>query len=84
MSLPKYPNEHRLEVSILLAVDQQLGVRPRLGVPVELSDPVGSVEVGQHETWRSSARGGGPIASRCLVFGVRACQVSSSEVGPRF
>jgi hypothetical protein len=50
-------------VPVLLAVDQQLGERPRLRVPPELADPVGSLEVGS-VTWSSSARGAGPSASR--------------------
>ena len=48
-SLPQHPDEHRPERPVLLAVDQQLGERARPGVPVELADPVGSLEVGEHQ-----------------------------------
>jgi hypothetical protein len=34
---------------ILLAVDQQLGEGAALGVAAELDDPVGPLEIGQHE-----------------------------------
>jgi hypothetical protein len=49
LSLPQHPDEHRPERPILLAVDQEFGEGPRLRVPPELSDPVGAVEVGEHE-----------------------------------
>jgi hypothetical protein len=49
LSLPQHPDEHRSERPVLLAVDQQLGERPRLGVPVELADAVGPLEVGKHQ-----------------------------------
>jgi hypothetical protein len=49
LSLPQHPNQHRPERPILLAVDQQLGKRAGLGVPLELSDPVGAVEVGKRQ-----------------------------------
>jgi hypothetical protein len=39
----------RTQRPILLAVDQQLGEGATLWVPPELSDPVSSFEVGQHE-----------------------------------
>ena len=37
------------ERPVLLAVDQELGEGAALRVAPELSDPVGSLEVGQHE-----------------------------------
>jgi hypothetical protein len=40
----------------------ELGGGAALRVAPELSDPVGPLEVGQHQTWRSSARGAGPRA----------------------
>jgi len=46
---PQHADEHHPQRPVLLAVDQQLGERPRLGVAVELADPVGSLEVGEHE-----------------------------------
>jgi hypothetical protein len=47
--LLQHPDLHRSERPILLAVDQQLSEGPRLRVPPVLSDPVGAVEVGQHQ-----------------------------------
>jgi len=47
--LPQHPDEHSAERPILLAVDQELGEGATLRVAPELSDPVGSLEVGQHE-----------------------------------
>jgi hypothetical protein len=48
-SIPQHPYKHRTERSILLAVDQQFGEGTALRVAPELSDPVGSLEVGEHE-----------------------------------
>jgi len=45
----QHPDEHRSERPVLLAVDQQLGEGAALRVASELSDPVGSLEVGQHQ-----------------------------------
>jgi len=47
--LPEHADEPRSERSVLLAVDQQLGEGPALRVAPELSDPVGSLEIGEHE-----------------------------------
>ena len=56
---PQHPNEDRTKGPILLAVDQELGEGARLGVPVELADPVGSFEVGKHQdVQKLGARGG--------------------------
>ena len=44
-----HPDEHRPERPILLAVDQELGEGPTLWVAPELADPVGSLEVGEHQ-----------------------------------
>jgi hypothetical protein len=43
------PTRHRPENPVLLAVDQQLGEGAALGVAPELADPVGPLEVGEHE-----------------------------------
>ena len=42
-------NQHRPKRPILLAVDQQLGERAALRVTPKLADPLGAVEVGQHQ-----------------------------------
>ncbi|HEY9470164.1 MAG TPA: hypothetical protein VIQ76_11190 [Propionibacteriaceae bacterium] len=49
LGLPQHPNQHRAKRLVLLAVDQELGERAALRVAPELSDPVGSLEVGQLE-----------------------------------
>jgi hypothetical protein len=46
---PQHPDEHRPQRPVLLAVDQEFGERPRPRVPPELSDPVGSLEVGERQ-----------------------------------
>jgi hypothetical protein len=53
------PYEHRAEPSVLLAVDQQFGEGATLRVAPELSDPVGSLEVGQHEDAEQLGAGSG-------------------------
>jgi hypothetical protein len=45
--LPQHAEEHRPQRPVLLAVDQQLREGPLLGVPPELADSVGSLEVGR-------------------------------------
>ena len=47
--LPEHPDQHRPEGPILLAVDQQVGEGATLRVAPELADPVGAVEVGEHQ-----------------------------------
>jgi hypothetical protein len=47
--LPQHPDEHRPEGPVLLAVDQELGGAATLRVAPELSDPVGPLEVGEHQ-----------------------------------
>jgi hypothetical protein len=49
LRLPQHANQHRPERPVLLAVDQELGEGPALRVAPELSYPVGSLEVGEHE-----------------------------------
>jgi hypothetical protein len=49
MTLPQHPDDHRPRRLILLQVDQQLAEAPSLRVPPELADPVGPLEVGEHQ-----------------------------------
>jgi hypothetical protein len=49
IALPQHPDQHRPERPVLLAVDQQLGEGAALRIAPELSDPVGSLEVGEHQ-----------------------------------
>jgi hypothetical protein len=64
VALPQHPDQHRPERSILLAVDEEFGEGAALRIASELTDPVGALEVGEHEAWRGSAAGAGPRASR--------------------
>jgi hypothetical protein len=49
LHLRQQAEHHRPRRLVLLQIDHQLAEGPRLGVAPELADPVGSVEVGQHE-----------------------------------
>ena len=53
------PDEHRPQRSIPLAFDQQLGEGAALRVAAELSDPVGSLEVGEHQDVEQLGAGSG-------------------------
>ena len=48
-AVSQHPDEHRPQRPVLLAVDQQLVEGAALWVAPELSDPVGPLEVGQHQ-----------------------------------
>jgi hypothetical protein len=47
--LAEHSDEHSPQRPILLAVDQELGEGATLWVAPELADPVGSLEVGEHQ-----------------------------------
>ena len=49
LGFPQHIDEHRPQYPILFAVDQRLAEGAALRVAPELSDPVGSLEVGKHE-----------------------------------
>jgi len=49
LRFPQHPDQHRPKDPVLLAVDQELGEGAALRVAPELADPVGSVEVGEHQ-----------------------------------
>jgi hypothetical protein len=57
--LPQHPDEHRPERPVLLAVDQELGEGAALRVASELADPVGSIEVGEHQDVEEFGAGDG-------------------------
>jgi hypothetical protein len=78
LHLPQHPDEHRPENPIFLAVDQQLGEGAGLGVPPELSDPVGTLGIGKHQDVEQLGAGAGPRASRRSRSRPRARRVSSS------
>jgi hypothetical protein len=44
-----HPDEHRPECPVFFAVDQELGEGATLRVAPELANPVGPLEVGEHE-----------------------------------
>jgi hypothetical protein len=47
--IPQQPDDHPPRRLVLLQVDQQLAELSSLGVPPELADPVGAVEVRERE-----------------------------------
>jgi hypothetical protein len=47
--LTQHPDEHRSQFPVLLALDQEFREGAALRIAPELSDPVGPVEVGEHE-----------------------------------
>jgi hypothetical protein len=49
LSLPQHLDEHRPERPVFLAVDQEFGEGAALRVAPELADPIGAVEVGEHQ-----------------------------------
>jgi hypothetical protein len=53
------PTKHRPQCPILLAVDQELGEGAALRVAPELADPVGSLEVREHEDVEQLGTGSG-------------------------
>ena len=64
------------EHPVLLAVDQQLGECAALWVAPELADPLGALEVGEHQDVEQFGSEAGPRASS------RPCSSRSSSSGP--
>jgi hypothetical protein len=64
--LPQHGDEHSAEHSVLLAVDQKLGECAALRVAPELSDPVGSFEVGEHQDVEELGAGSRPEGVQAL------------------
>jgi hypothetical protein len=64
---PAASHQHRAKRLVLLAVDQELGERAALGVAPELSDPVGSLEVRQHEDVEQLGPGNRPERVQALT-----------------
>ena len=63
---PQHPDQHRSERPILLAVDQQLGEVATHWVAPELSDPVGWLEVGEHQDVEQLGAGSGAESVQLL------------------
>ena len=66
MNFPQHPDQHRPERPVLLAVDEELGEGPRLRVPPELADPVGPLEVGEHQDVEQFGAGSGAEGVQAL------------------
>jgi hypothetical protein len=71
LHVPQHPDQHRPHRPILFAVDQELGECAALRVAPELADPVGPLEVGEHEDVKQLGAGSGaegfqPIAQDAL------------------
>ena len=58
VTLSQHPDQHRPQRPILLAVDQELGEGAGLRIAPELPDPVGTVEVGEHQDVEELGAGG--------------------------
>jgi hypothetical protein len=69
----QHPDEHPSKRPILLAVDQEFGERTALRVAPELADPVGSLEVGEHQDVEQL--GAGSRAERVETFSESALQL---------
>jgi hypothetical protein len=59
VGLPQHHDEYRSEGPVLLAVDQEFGERPGLGVPLVGADRIDPVEVRQHEDMEELGAGSG-------------------------
>jgi hypothetical protein len=68
MSSSGRADEHRPERLVLLAVDQELGEGATLRVAPELSDPVGSLEVGEHQDVEKLGAGSGAEGVEALSY----------------
>jgi hypothetical protein len=66
LGLAQHPDQHRSERPVLLAVDQELSEGARLRVPPELADPVGSLEVGEHQDVEQFGAGCRPESVQAL------------------
>jgi hypothetical protein len=72
LGLPQHPDEHRPQRPVVLAIDQELGKGATLRIAPELSDPVGSLEVGEHEDVEQL--GAGSRTERVQAFSDSALQ----------
>ena len=69
--LSQHPDQHSPECPVLLAVDQQLGEGAALRVAPELADPVGALEVGEHQDVQEFGTGSGTESVEALTEFVR-------------
>jgi catechol 2,3-dioxygenase-like lactoylglutathione lyase family enzyme len=78
----QHPDEHRSERTVLVAVGQEFGEGPCLRCP-ELADPIGPIEVGEHQDVEQLGAGEQGRGLRdAPVIGARARPVSWSEATP--
>ena len=75
--LPQHADEHGPQGPVLLAVDQQLSEGPALRVAPELADPVGAVEVGEHQDVEKLGAASRPDGVQALL------ESALKLVGPR-
>jgi hypothetical protein len=68
VALTKHADEHRSERPVLLAVDQQLSECATLRVAPELADPIGAVEVGEHQDVEQLGERVDPFLKSTLQF----------------
>jgi hypothetical protein len=73
VALPQHPDQHRPERSILLAVDEEFGEGAALRIASELTDPVGALEVGEHEDLEGLGGGSRPEGIQALAEAPRLC-----------
>ena len=73
VAVSQHPDEHRPQRPVLLAVDQELGEGAGLRIAPELSDPVGAVEVGEHQDVEQ-------LGARSRTEGVEAFPESALEL----
>ena len=93
VSLSQHAYQHRSERPILLAVDQQLGEGAALRVAPELADPVGPLEVGEHQDVEQLGAGSRPegvqaftesafelIGAQMRIHDLRLCRRTAARV----
>jgi hypothetical protein len=85
----EHSHKHRSEDPVLLAVDQELGEGAALWVAPELADPVGPVEVGEHQNVEQLGAGSGtelveacsqPALKLVGPHGLRLCRRTVARV----
>ena len=70
--LPQHVDEHGPKGPILLAVDQELGEGAAPRIAPELADPLGPLEVGEHEDVEQLGAGSLGSNLTCVAFSQRS------------
>jgi hypothetical protein len=73
IAFSQHSDEHRPQRPVLLAVDQQLGEGAALRVAPELADPVGPLEVREHQDVEKFGAGGRTEALCRLEYAINLC-----------